>query len=61
MTNRGYQCCFCGEDIESTEEDVTSLIVISNWDKDEQADQQFFCHLQCFKRRVVENVPIFLP
>lgn len=57
----GYQCCFCGEGIESNKVDVTSLIVITNWDKEEQQEQQFFCHLECFKQRVFENVPVFVP
>ncbi|MEH7355928.1 hypothetical protein V7150_20575 [Neobacillus drentensis] len=57
----GYQCCFCGEDIESNEADVSSLILITNWDKEDNQDQQFFCHIECFKRRLAENVPVFLP
>ena len=47
------ECVFCGTPISPMElGGVTALILIANWDKDEerQHDQQMFCHLSCFKR-----------
>ena len=42
-----FQCCFCGKGIK---ENVVSLIITTNFEKDEekQQDQQFFCHINCF-------------
>jgi hypothetical protein len=34
----GYQCCFCGGDIETSEVDVSSLILITNWDKEDNQE-----------------------
>ena len=51
MKNNKYQCCFCNETITSNNIDVTSLIVVFNWDKSEQLqqEQQLFCHVNCLK------------
>lgn len=62
MGNQKYQCCFCGERIESNQVDVTGLVIISNWDKGQklQDEQQLFCHMECFKNKLAKNVPIFI-
>lgn len=62
MSNQKYQCCFCGESIESGEIDVTGLIVISNWDKSQesQQEQQLFCHMECIRSRLTKNVPLYI-
>lgn len=54
-----YQCCFCNERITPSQVDVTALIVISNWDKDPdvQKEQQLFCHCDCLKGVLANNVP----
>ena len=56
-----YICCFCDKSIESDNIDVCSVIVITNWDKnDEQHDeQQFFCHFNCFKNKLHNNIPLY--
>jgi hypothetical protein len=65
MKNLEFQCCFCGEGIGTSEEkrhtlDPCALILIANWQQpeSEQAEQQFFCHLSCFKKLMWLNVPI---
>lgn len=62
MTNQNYQCCFCGEKIQSNQIDVTALIVVSNWDKqpDLQQEQHLFCHADCLKSRLHQRVPLYI-
>ncbi len=62
MSNQKYQCCFCGERIESNQIDITSLIVVANWDKDQdlQQEQQLFCHMVCFRNKLAKNVPLYI-
>ncbi len=62
MERTKYKCCFCGKEIESNKLDVTSLIVTINWDKEVgfQEEQQFFCHIMCFKSRLYDGIPLYL-
>lgn len=62
MSDLKYTCCFCGNKIPSSNKDVTGLIVIANWDKsaDEQQEQQLFCHMQCLKERMDKNTPLYV-
>jgi len=60
-----YQCCFCGEGIgESAARfnplDPCAVVLVANWQQPdhEQAEQQFFCHLSCFKGVMWHNVPV---
>jgi hypothetical protein len=61
----GYQCCFCGGGIEESgigaaRLDPCAVVLIANWKKpeSEQGLQQFFCHLDCFKKTMWPNVPV---
>ena len=65
MKESGYQCCFCGEGIgESAARfnplDPCAVVLVANWQqlRVDQVEQQFFCHLSCFKSVVRPNVPI---
>lgn len=61
--DKKYQCCFCGKIIQSDNLDITSIILISNWDKDDegiQKQQQFFCHMICFKNKIQSDIPLYL-
>ena len=61
--NNNYQCCFCGNAIKSNKKlGVTGLVVVMNWDKDreEQQEQQLFCHMDCLKNRMDSKVPLYL-
>ncbi|KAF1084888.1 hypothetical protein SPSYN_02058 [Sporotomaculum syntrophicum] len=62
MSNQKYQCCFCDKNIESNQFDITALIVVSNWDKkqDLQQEQQLFCHIECLRSKLVDNVPLYI-
>ena len=62
MINQVYQCCFCKQKIESTEVDITSLIIISNWDKsqDKQQEQQLFCHMECLKNKLDNSISLYI-
>ena len=58
------QCCFCGEgiaeDADAHELDPCAVILVGNWKKapDRQVDQQYFCHLACFKAAVEKHAPV---
>lgn len=47
-------CCFCNRSIQSTEVNPCELIIITNWDKsiELQNNQNFWCHIDCFKTRL---------
>lgn len=52
-----FQCCFCGETVSDANRgsaglDPCALIVVANWSMplEKQKEQQFFCHLDCFRR-----------
>lgn len=49
-----YSCCFCGEAISQTAVDPCAVVIIGNWaaSEPEQAAQQFFCHVACFRKAV---------
>lgn len=57
-----YQCCFCAKKISSGIGGVTALIVVGNWDKDPemQQEQQLFCHLECLKKSLDVKTPLYI-
>jgi len=56
-----FQCIFCGQPINKDEEKVTSLLITTNWEKEEeQEDQQVFCHLKCLKERCYQPENIYV-
>lgn len=52
------KCCFCGENINSDNINPCELIVISNWDKsaDQQNDQVFWTHMKCLSNKMHDSV-----
>lgn len=62
VNQASYQCCFCGEKIISDQHDVTSLFVVTNWDKDatKRQEQFFFCHIKCLKLKLHKTAPLYL-
>ena len=54
----GFMCCFCNKSITSLDPDPSDINVIANIDKpkDQQADQYFYCHLQCLKNKLHKNI-----
>lgn len=59
MKELKFQCCFCGEGIAETSTDPCAVILVANWrsPQSEQAEQQYFCHLACFKK-TCPDVPV---
>ena len=58
-----YQCCICGESIEKdSQADPCGITIFSNVDKseDEQSEQTFFCHYECFKSSMTSNLRQYL-
>jgi hypothetical protein len=55
-----YECCICKQTVCSASNtsslDPCGLILVSNIDRprDDQKEQEFFCHFECF-RRLVNN------
>jgi hypothetical protein len=62
MDNQMYQCCFCENSIDSSICGITSIVVISNWEKERnlQQEQQLFCHVECLKAQLSINVPLYI-
>jgi hypothetical protein len=62
MDIQNYVCCFCNQTIEPSKIDITSLLVIINWEKgrEQQHDQQMFCHYNCLKERLSKSFPLYL-
>lgn len=56
-----FQCIFCGKPIDKDREKVTSLLITTNWDNEnEQEDQQVFCHLKCLKNHCFQSEYIYI-
>lgn len=61
MTDLVYACCFCEGSIASTNVDPCALALVGNWRSpmvEERAEQQFFCHIACFRKAIRSNVPV---
>jgi hypothetical protein len=54
----GFTCCFCNKSVMSLDKYPADLKVIVNIDKpkDQQHDQFFFCHTECFKTKLHKNM-----
>ena len=54
----GFTCCFCNKSIMSLDKYPTDLKIIVNIDKpkEQQHDQFFYCHLQCLKSKLHQNI-----
>ena len=61
MAELMFQCCFCGQGIKSSQSDPCSLNIMINYDEgeDRQFDQNFWCHLACFKGAVTSEIPLY--
>ena len=54
-----YECCICKQTVSASSGaplDPCALLLIANYEqpREQQKDQQFFCHFECF-RRLVNN------
>ena len=58
----GYMCCFCGKTIESSPVDPCWVNVMINIDKEKSKryDQDFYCHIACFKSKIVPIVSLYI-
>jgi hypothetical protein len=61
-----YQCCICKKTVSSEERtshlDPCSFFVISNIDepRNNQKEQQFFCHFECFRKIVNDDGNLYI-
>ncbi len=57
-----YQCCFCGQSIESVGFDVGGLLYTTNVDgsEDRHHSQQLWCHTECLKQRLHPSVSLYV-
>lgn len=53
-----YRCCFCNLKIDSSNVNPCDLNILINCDKpkDKQDNQSFYCHMQCFRNRLHEDI-----
>lgn len=58
MENLLYRCCFCDKIIKSTNVDPCDLNVLINCDKskEKQDNQSFYCHINCLREKLHENL-----
>lgn len=56
----GFSCCFCNKSIMSLDQYPADLNVVVNIDKpkEQQHDQFFYCHTECFKSKLHNNVKL---
>jgi hypothetical protein len=61
MAHQQYQCCFCGEMISDRTPDPCSLALTAGFTQapDRQVNQGFFCHMECFKKRLHPTTPFY--
>jgi len=54
----GFSCCFCAQSIMSSDKYPADLHITVNIDKtdEQQHDQFFFCHTECFKNKLHSNI-----
>jgi hypothetical protein len=54
-----YACCFCKKTVDSDQSGLNpcALILIGNFDseRNDQKEQQFFCHFECFRKLVNDD------
>jgi len=58
-----FQCCICGDSIDRESKiDPCGITIFSNVDKDEQEqkEQTFFCHYECFCNSMDSGVRLHL-
>ena len=56
-----FQCVFCGKSINKYGGKVTSLLITTNWEtEEEQEDQQVFCHLKCLREKCYLKESIYI-
>lgn len=51
-------CCFCNKKIKSDSINPCDLNILTNWDKSPnyQNNQTFWCHFECFKDKLHQDV-----
>ena len=50
------------KNIEPNSIDIVSIIIITNWEKEKsiQQEQKLFCHMECLRKRLSKNVPLYI-
>ena len=58
MNELHYRCCFCNIIIKSDEVNPCDLNILINIDKskDKQDNQTFYCHINCFKDKLHDEI-----
>jgi len=58
MQELKYRCCFCNKIIESTKVDPCDINILINLDKpkQQQDNQTFYCHIDCFKEKMHQEM-----
>jgi formiminotetrahydrofolate cyclodeaminase len=56
MNGLKFRCCFCNKGIESSKTNPAEINVLINLDKskDQQYNQNFYCHVECFREKIHE-------
>jgi len=56
--NLDLLCCFCNQGTESSKINPADINIQINFDKskDQQYNQTFFCHVECFREKLHDSV-----
>lgn len=57
-----FDCCFCDNNIKLSTVDPCNISILINIDKDKkkQYNQNFWCHLACFRKILHANILSYL-
>ena len=58
MSKENVLCSFCNQKIESDNLNPCDINILTNWDKPKsnRRNQTFWCHLECFRKRLHKEV-----
>jgi hypothetical protein len=57
----GYECCFCGRNIEPCPPDICRLTLhIAFQENRAEPSQELFCHAKCLRQRLRPGLPTIL-
>ena len=60
-TNREFQCCYCGSEIEPTDRAALRITVTGLWSSADGAVQDLFAHASCAADKFAGNFSQWVP
>ena len=60
-TNRNFECCYCGKEIEATDRCALRITVTGLWSTAHEAVQDLFAHSKCAADKFAGNLNQWVP